>query len=30
MVKSLEKDEQGQYPNTSITDITVLEKFKGQ
>lgn len=30
MVKSLEKDEKGQYPNTSITDITVLEKFKGQ
>ena len=30
MVKSLEKDEQGQYPNTRITDIEVVEKFKGQ
>lgn len=28
MVKSLEKDENGQYPGTSITDIEVLEKFK--
>lgn len=30
MVKSLEKDEQGQYPSTRITDIEVVEKFKGQ
>lgn len=30
MVKSLEKDDQGQYPNTSISDIVVVEKFKGQ
>jgi cyclic pyranopterin phosphate synthase len=30
MVKSLEKDEDGQYPNTSISNITVVEKFKGQ
>jgi len=30
MVKSLEKDEHGQYPQTSISDITVVEKFKGQ
>ena len=29
MVKSLEKDENGQYPSTSITDIVVVEKFKG-
>ncbi len=29
MVKSLEKDAYGQYPSTSITDIKVLEKFKG-
>ena len=28
MVKSLEKDENGQYPSTSITDIVVLEKYK--
>ncbi len=28
MVKYLEKDEKGQYPFTSITDIRVLEKFK--
>ena len=28
MVKSLEKDENGQYPSTSITDIVVVEKFK--
>ena len=28
MVKSLEKDEQGQYPNAKITDVVVLEKFK--
>ena len=25
MVKSLEKDEQGQYPNAKITDVVVLE-----
>jgi cyclic pyranopterin phosphate synthase len=30
MVKSIEKDENGQYPGTSISDIAVLEKFKGQ
>lgn len=30
MVKSIEKDENGQYPGTSISDIVVLEKFKGQ
>lgn len=30
MVKSIEKDESGQYPGTSISDIVVLEKFKGQ
>lgn len=28
MVKYLEKDEEGQYPTTSITDIRVLEKRK--
>ena len=30
MVKSLEKDDQGQYPGTSISDIVVVEKFKGK
>lgn len=30
MVKYLEKDEQGQYPDTRITDIKVLFKKKGQ
>jgi cyclic pyranopterin phosphate synthase len=30
MVKSIEKDAKGQYPDTSISDIKVLEKFKGQ
>ena len=30
MVKSLEKDEQGQYPETSLSGIKVVEKFKGQ
>ena len=30
MVKSLEKDDSGQYPSTSISDIVVLEKFKGK
>ena len=30
MVKSIEKDDNGQYPGTSISDIVVLEKFKGQ
>lgn len=30
MVKSIEKDESGQYPGTSISDIVVVEKFKGQ
>jgi cyclic pyranopterin phosphate synthase len=29
MVKYLEKDEQGQYPSTKITDVTVTEKRKG-
>jgi cyclic pyranopterin monophosphate synthase len=29
MVKYLEKDKQGQYPNTRITDIMVLKKTKG-
>lgn len=28
MVKYLEKDENGQYPNTKITDVKVLEKIK--
>ena len=30
MVKSLEKDEAGQYPETRIRDIVVLEKHKAQ
>jgi len=30
MVKSLEKDEDGQYPETRIRDIVVLEKHKAQ
>ena len=30
MVKSAEKDADGQYPVTSITDIRVLEKKKGK
>jgi cyclic pyranopterin phosphate synthase len=30
MVKSAEKDAQGQYPVTSITDIRVVEKKKGK
>ncbi|HIF46753.1 MAG TPA: cyclic pyranopterin monophosphate synthase MoaC [Candidatus Poseidoniales archaeon] len=29
MVKSLEKDEDGQYHKTRISDIVVLSKFKG-
>ncbi len=29
MVKSAEKDESGNYPNTSIQNIRVLEKIKG-
>lgn len=29
MVKYLEKDENGQYPSTKITDIKVLKKIKG-
>ena len=29
MVKYLEKDEQGQYPSTMISDIRVLKKEKG-
>jgi cyclic pyranopterin phosphate synthase len=30
MVKAIEKDEEGQYPFTRITDIRVLEKIKGE
>jgi cyclic pyranopterin monophosphate synthase len=30
MVKSAEKDKDGQYPVTSITDIRVIEKKKGK
>lgn len=30
MVKSAEKDEEGQYPLTRITDIRVIEKRKGE
>ena len=30
MVKSLEKDSNGQYPNTDISQIQVIEKFKSQ
>ena len=29
MVKYLEKDKDGQYPSTSITDIRVIKKIKG-
>ncbi len=29
MVKALEKDEEGQYPYTSIQEIKVVEKIKG-
>lgn len=29
MVKSLEKNGDGQYPSASISDLTVVEKFKG-
>jgi cyclic pyranopterin phosphate synthase len=29
MVKYLEKDDQGQYPGTMITDIRVIKKEKG-
>jgi cyclic pyranopterin phosphate synthase len=29
MVKSLEKDGEGQYPAARITDLEVVEKFKG-
>ena len=29
MVKSLEKDAGGQYPSARITDLEVIEKFKG-
>ena len=29
MVKSLEKDDDGQYPIARITDLEVVEKFKG-
>jgi len=28
MVKSLEKDEKGQYPHTKISEIRVLKKVK--
>ena len=30
MVKSFEKDVDGQYPNTMISDIVIVEKFKGK
>jgi len=30
MVKSLEKDDDGQYPAARITDLEVVEKFKGK
>lgn len=30
MVKGLEKDERGQYPNTAIQNIRVLRKVKGE
>ena len=30
MVKYLEKDENGQYPTTKMTDIKVLKKIKGE
>jgi cyclic pyranopterin phosphate synthase len=30
MVKSLEKDSEGQYPGTRIRDIRVLSKRKGE
>ena len=30
MVKSLEKDENGQYPDTIISDVKVIEKFKNE
>ena len=30
MVKSLEKDDDGQYPNTTISEIKVIKKFKGE
>ncbi len=30
MVKSSEKDADGQYPNTMISDIEIVEKFKGK
>ena len=28
MVKSLEKNADGQYPETAITELSVVEKFK--
>jgi cyclic pyranopterin phosphate synthase len=30
MVKSLEKDDSGQYPNAVIEQVRVLEKRKGE
>lgn len=30
MVKYLEKDQDGQYPHTAVTDIRVVEKKKGE
>jgi len=30
MVKAVEKDEKGQYPDTRISDIKVVEKIKGK
>ena len=29
MIKSYEKDDDGQYPDASITDLKILEKRKG-
>ena len=30
MVKSIEKDNDGQYPDTAIGDIRVVKKFKSE
>ncbi len=30
MVKYLEKDEEGQYPDTKIKDVSVVQKIKGE
>ena len=29
MIKSFEKDDDGQYPNAKITDLHIVEKRKG-